>query len=68
MMITPSERDSALWRKLVDHYTQRRDKLRADNDNATLTNEETAYLRGRIAECKKFLGLNVPEDQSPGDK
>jgi len=52
--LNKTEAESALWKKISAHYEQRLDILRRKNDNA-LTPEETAALRGRIAEVKKLL-------------
>lgn len=67
MILTATERESVLWKKVVEHLQERMEKHRKDNDSWTLPEIETARLRGRIAETKYWLGLNVPEE-SPGDK
>lgn len=54
---SPSDRNSPLWRALTNYYTARLQTLRAQNDALSKTPEETAALRGRIAECKAFLAL-----------
>lgn len=56
MNLTPGERMHPLWQKLAQHYSQRLATLRAKNDNP-LTADETADLRGRIAEVKALLSL-----------
>lgn len=55
-------RDSPLWDMLVKHQRARLESLRAQND-ADKSSEETAKLRGRIAEVKAFLAL--AEDSPP---
>lgn len=67
-MITPTEKDSVLWRKLVKFFEDRLGILRAHNDNGTMNEVETAYLRGRIAECKDFIKLNKSAESSPDEK
>jgi len=56
------ERDSALWVRLREHYQDRLNTLRKLNDSDSLTEPETARLRGRIKEIKYFLWLE-PEDK-----
>ena len=58
-VIEPHEAQSALWRKLKEHYTERLELLRRKNDNA-MDEAKTAKLRGQIAECKSFLALDEP--------
>lgn len=48
--------NSPLWIALKDHLTERLALLRGKND-APLSVEETARLRGQIAEIKYILGL-----------
>jgi hypothetical protein len=54
--MTPADRQSAVWLKLKEHYTQRLSLLRAQNDG-NLDAEATAKIRGRIAECKQIMSL-----------
>jgi len=61
MKLTPIEAQSALWLKLVDHMNESLEECRRKNDNASLTELETARLRGRIAAFKSFVGLGQPE-------
>jgi hypothetical protein len=55
--LTPTDKHSAVWRKLVKHYETRLVSLRAQNDNP-LNEAATAVLRGRIQEVKGLLRLN----------
>jgi hypothetical protein len=55
-MIDNQRKNNPLWRELSDYYLERLSVLRAQND-APKTNDDTAMLRGRIAECKAFLAL-----------
>lgn len=57
--LTPVEIQHPLWDKLVKHYTARLTMLRLEND-ADLSETQTANKRGRIAECKAFLALGKP--------
>ena len=59
MNLTPSEKESALWKKLERELTMRRDSLRASNDTE-LDATKTARLRGQIAFCKEVLGWADP--------
>ncbi len=53
---------SSTWKALVERMTDRVETFRAKNDGA-LSVEQTAHLRGRIAELKHLLALGNP---SPG--
>jgi len=57
MTLTTSERNSAVWLKLLKHFHTRRDELRAKND-APLDSTATAEMRGRIAEVKALILLD----------
>ncbi len=54
--LTAEELDSSLWLRLQEHYTTRLAELRRRND-APLTSDQTATLRGNIQFVKKFLDL-----------
>lgn len=58
-MITPfvlsaSERESFLWKRLAEHLESLRDDARKRNDNPNLTFDKTQCLRGRI-ECLEIV-------------
>lgn len=57
--LTPGEQSSALWLKLKSHLEKRLSDARCRNDFA-MTSEQTAALRGQIAELKAFLSLGEP--------
>lgn len=61
-MLTKLEKDSALWQKLEWHLKETLESLRSQND-ADLSAEATAKLRGRIAAVKSMLALG--ESQEP---
>ena len=50
------DRQSAVWMRLKEHYEARLTLLRSSNDGS-ITAEQTAKLRGRIAEVKALLNL-----------
>lgn len=54
--LTAADKQSALWRDLEAHMTERLSALRLLNDGDK-TPDETAKLRGQIAEVKAFLSL-----------
>jgi hypothetical protein len=56
-VLSPTDRHSSVWLKLVKHYEARLESLRKQNDNPT-TEIETAKQRGRIQEVKALLRLN----------
>lgn len=58
-LIEEHERYSAVWVKLKEHIEDRLDLHRKKND-ADLSSDETARLRGRIAELKYLLDLDNP--------
>ena len=60
MKLSEGERMSALWRKLEQHLTDRLATLRARNDG-NLPPDETAKVRGQIAEVKSFLDIGNPQ-------
>lgn len=64
--LTESERMSALWQKLAQHYGERLSALRAKNDKPG-NPDDTARLRGRIAEVKALLSLGQPKTPIPSD-
>lgn len=58
MTLTEHERQTAVWLKIKSHLDARLIELRTANDRDT--NEiDTAKVRGRIAEVKALLELNV---------
>jgi len=61
-VITPHERQSAVWQKLKPYLDTRLETLRRQNDGQ-LTPEQTAKLRGRIAEVKAILSLGTDKPQ-----
>jgi hypothetical protein len=62
--LTAQERDSALWKKLKAEVEHEVDIMRKQNDGDKSA-DETAKLRGRIAQAKKFLGYGL--DVKPTD-
>lgn len=64
MKINETQATNPLWQALRAHYVERLARLRSDNDNAALSEHETAALRGRIAECKALLDLDSPEPEA----
>lgn len=58
------ERQSAFWKKLATHMTERLASLRARND-AVRSPEKTNLLRGQIAELKHLLSLADDKPSPP---
>lgn len=56
MTLDPRDKYDPVFKKLMQHFTERLATLRAQNDGA-LDPIETANMRGRIAEVKGFLAL-----------
>lgn len=55
-LLDANDKKSPLWVKIKTHYEQRLEMLRRKNDKRR-SDEETDYLRGRIAEVKELLTL-----------
>lgn len=49
---------SPCWQKLKAHYERRLADLRVRLEMTSLTDNESAVLRGRIAEVKALLAIN----------
>ena len=65
--LTPAEISSPLWMKLKAHIEARVAGHRRTNDS-NLNTEDTAKVRGRIAEGKYILGLdNSAPQMDAGD-
>lgn len=62
LVIDDRDRYTELWQKLQAHLVARLDMLRRKNDATNLTPEQTAVLRGQIAELKKLLAAGVSQD------
>lgn len=61
-ILTEDEKESRLWKRLCEHWQDRLQTLRAQNDSDK-SESATARLRGQIAELKASLGLEkeLPE-------
>lgn len=55
--LTEAERRSVLWRKITRHAEARIAELRGNNDAISLSERDTAAIRGRIGELKNLLAL-----------
>lgn len=55
--MTVAERMSPLWIKISTELEKKLAELRIKNDNETLSERETAALRGQIRSLKAILGL-----------
>lgn len=58
MTLTEAERTSPAWLSMKAKFQARLEKLRLRNDDPTLTEMETATLRGRIQCLKEVLSLD----------
>lgn len=56
--LTASEINSALWGRLMEHFENRLNRLRTDNDRDA-DESATSNLRGRIAEIKSLMHLDT---------
>jgi hypothetical protein len=64
--LTAQERDSALWKKLKAEVEHEIDIMRRQNDGDKSA-EETAKLRGKLAQAKRFLAYESTLDVKPTD-
>lgn len=58
-LLNDQDINSATWAKIRTHYEGELASLRKKNDG-NINTEETARLRGRIAEVKALLALDKP--------
>ena len=56
-ILTEGEKLNPIWLKLTDYFEHRIQTLRIQNDGVKNEND-TAMLRGRIAELKTFIAFN----------
>lgn len=56
--LTTQERQSPAWRTLMERFKARLESLRAMNDGPKEA-IETAELRGRIAEIKALMSMDI---------
>jgi hypothetical protein len=66
--LEPHEFNTAVWARVRAYYEKRIAALRTQNDNTQLTAEETAVIRGRIAEVRGLLALGRQEDSREGSR
>jgi hypothetical protein len=65
-LLTQADIHSPVWNKLQEHLNARLLILRAKNDG-NLSADETAKLRGRIAEIKNMIELGNLAPSQPVD-
>ena len=63
MKLLPHQVDSPLWRSIEKELQVHLENLRAQNDNPNKDADQTAFLRGRIAEVKRLLNIAEPEPE-----
>lgn len=56
--LTPGDRQSALWRKLLPHLKEKLETARGKNDGPRDATE-TAGLRGQISTLKALIALDT---------
>lgn len=57
MILTPGERNSVIWQRLMQHFITRREELRAKLEG-DLDSTKTAEMRGRLAELRALITLD----------
>lgn len=70
LILSESEKQSPLWKKIKDHLDAKLNTARLKNDGE-LDEIQTARLRGSIAEIKSFLALEkfeLPPSGEAGDE
>lgn len=55
--LTPADKQSALWKKLLKHFQEQLDTERKANDGS-LDEKATAKVRGRISKLKELIALD----------
>jgi hypothetical protein len=55
--LTANDKASSLWLRLRAHLEERLSAARMVNDNASLSEQDTAALRGRIRLLKSLIAL-----------
>lgn len=55
--LTSGERNSAMWLRIKAWLDKRLHDLQCRNENANLSADQTAALRGQIAEIRVFIRL-----------
>ena len=65
-VLSPSDRQSAVWQKLKPYLDAQLEALRRKND-ADLAPEKTQRLRGRIAAVKDLLSLGTDTPTAPSE-
>lgn len=65
-ILLPGDRQSACWQKLKPYLEAQLDLLRKKND-ASLAEQMTARLRGRIAAVKDLLSLGTDTPKAPSE-
>jgi hypothetical protein len=63
-ILTPQDRNSAVWQKIETYLDDKIARKRAEND-APLNAEQTATLRGYIACLKDLKKLNSDKPTAP---
>jgi hypothetical protein len=66
-MIGEIDFSGATWKILKQRASNRLDRLRVAND-AALSADQTATIRGRIMELKEFLALDKPAPEGFADE
>lgn len=65
-LLNDADLQSSTWSKLRKHFEERRADHRLKND-CKLNVDETAYLRGRIAEANYLLSMSERDGIKPPD-
>ena len=63
-LLNDADLQSPTWAKLRKHFDERLAEHRAKND-CKLNTEDTAHIRGRIAEARYFLSLMERDTLKP---
>lgn len=62
LILLDRDLNNDLWLRITEHLERRLALLRQQNDGIRLTPEDTAVLRGRIAEVKHLLAAGKRQD------
>ena len=67
-ILTEADKAQNLWLRLRAHFEERLAVMRARNDDATLTEQATAAIRGEIGCLKKLIALGNDQPIVAGEE
>lgn len=65
--LSANDKAQGLWLRLREHFTEMLAAARVRNDNETLTEQQTAALRGRIKCLRSIIALGDDRPNMTGN-